>query len=282
MMYYLKCDNCGHLNEVKGEYLTFCTNCKKKLKNNFQEWRKRNYDKTFNDFKQFICLSETDTKNISTKSKSKPKGLKYWIGFVVTFTIFTAIGKLGGEEITKFFKSEKTSEKVLTQEWIKDTYGSFGLTVETPVRMTKGDLPIPDNVKEVIDVMDVYNYNSNKGFKVLINSIKYNPDIGEINLEDAASGSINEMKMQKGLTDFNYTEDKIFKNEIPGFIQKGTFNLNGIDGEFINMAFSRDIVLWQVMVIYQTNDEVGKIAAKRLIESVEINEKTTHNNVHEK
>lgn len=277
-MYYLKCNNCGHLNEMKGEYLTFCSSCNKKLDNNFSEWRKRNHDKTFDDFKQLICISETDIPNTSVKTKSKPKGLKYWIGFLVAFTIFTAIGQLGGEEVAEFFNSEKTSKEVLTQEWVKDTYGGFGLTVETPVKMTKGDVPIPDNAREVIDQMDVYNYISNKGFKVIINSIKFNQAIGETNLEGAANGSINEMKMQKGLTDFNYTEDYIYKDNIPGFIQKGTYNLSGIGIEFINTGFFRGLIMWQVMVIYQANDEVGKIAAKRVIESVEINEKTTHNN----
>ncbi len=30
-MHYLKCDQCGHLNEAKTEYLTFCTACNKRI-----------------------------------------------------------------------------------------------------------------------------------------------------------------------------------------------------------------------------------------------------------
>ena len=30
-MHFLKCNNCGHLNEVKTEYLTFCNNFQKKI-----------------------------------------------------------------------------------------------------------------------------------------------------------------------------------------------------------------------------------------------------------
>lgn len=271
-MHYLKCNNCGHLNEVKGEYLTFCSSCNKILENNFTDWKRRNHDKTLDDFKELICVSETDLQNRSVKTKSKPKGLKYWIGFAVAFAIFYAIGHFGSEAIVKFFKSEKTSEEILNQDWFKDTYGSYGLTVETPVKMTKGDLPIPDNVRQIIDQMDVYNYMSNKGFKVMINSIKYNPTVGQTNLQGAANGSINEMKMQKGVTDFDYTEDYIYKKEIPGFIQKGTFIHNGIGVEFINTGFAKGLILWQVWVGYQTDDEVGRTAAKRVIESIEIKE----------
>lgn len=273
-MYYLKCNNCGHLNEVKNEYLSFCSSCNKKLENNFTDWKKGKYNKTLDDFKQLMCVSDTELQNKSRRIRSKPKSLKYWIGFAVTFAIFYAIGHFGGESIIKIIKSEKTSKEVLDQRWIKKTYGNYGLTVETPVKMTKGDMPIPDNIRQVIDQMDVYDYKSNDGFKVIINSIKYNPSVGQTDLKGAANGSINQMKMQKGVTDVDYSEDYLSKNKIPGFVQKGTYKFNGVGVEFINTGFSKGLILWQVMVMYQTEDEVGRTAAKRVIESIEIKEYT--------
>ncbi|MDA3911772.1 MAG: hypothetical protein PF448_10490 [Bacteroidales bacterium] len=218
-----------------------------------------------------MCLRESDFHEPVKNKKSKSRGLKYWLGFAAAFALFYAIGHFGGEEIVMFFKSEKTSKEVLEQKWIKKTYGNYGLTVETPSKMTKGNLPIPDNVKQVIDQMDVYNYKSEKGFKVLINSIKYNPSIGQTNLQGAANGSIKEMKMQKGVTEFDYTEDYISKNKIPGFIQKGKYNLNDIEIKFINTGFSKGLIIWQVMVAYQANDEIGQVAANRVIDSIELN-----------
>jgi hypothetical protein len=253
--------------------MVLCSSCHKKLEINFSEWKKRHQEKTFDDFKVLMCVTETDLQNTSVKTKTKPKGLKYWIGFAAAFAIFYAVGQFGGEAIVKFFKSEKTSKEVLSQTWIKETYGNFGLTVETPVIMTKADLTFPDNIKQVIDQMDTYNYISAKGFKVLINSIKYNPAVGQTDLQGAANGSINEMKMQKGVTDFDYTEDYISKNDVPGFVQKGTYKQDGVEVEFINTGFSKGLILWQVFVAYQLNDEVGRIASKRVIESVEINYK---------
>ena len=269
-MHYIKCSSCGKLNQIKTEYQVFCSHCNRKLENNFTDWKKANPKKTFDNFKELICVSEEDMQNSSPEVKPKPKGLKYWIGFFVVFVIAMIIGQYGSDSLIKFLRSEKTTLEVLDQKWIKETYGDFGLTVETPAIMIKGDIPLTEEVKAVIDKMNVYEYNSNKGFKVLINSVKYNSVIGSANLQGAANGSVNEMKLQKGVTDFIYSEDEYPKNDIPGFIQQGNYKQKGIDVEFINTGFSKELIFWQVLVIYQSDDEVGRKAAKRVIESIEI------------
>lgn len=274
-MYFLKCNNCGHLDEVKTEYQVFCTNCNNKIENNYADWHKRNPEKTIDEYKQLICISsdEINSNNTKPKSKSKSKSLKYWIGFTIAFIFFTVIGKIASESVGRFFKSEKTSEKVLEQEWIKETYGDYRLTVETPVKLTKGDLPVPDNIKQMIEKMDIYEYMSAKGFKLMINCVKYKPIVGAISLSGAANGSINEAKMQPGVTDFNYTAGSMNKGNIPGFIQKGTYKQSGIGVEFINTGFAEGLNLWQVMVIYQVDDLIGRKASDRVIQSIDIKTK---------
>lgn len=268
-MHYLKCNNCGHLNEIKGEYLVFCSSCKKKLENNFTDWKRHNSEKTLDDFKQLICISETDIQT-AKKTKSEPKNLKSRILIILSVAIFSAIGGFAGEEIANFFKSDKTSKEVLTKKWVKESYGNYGLTVETPSKLTKGNLKLPDNVKEFIEKMDSYESTSKKGMRIAINCIKYTPAVGQLSLQGAADGSINEVKKQKGVTNFDYTEDKISKNNIPGFIQKGTYQQNGFDIEFINTFYTKELTAWQVMVLYQIDDKVGRKAAERIIESIEI------------
>jgi len=271
-MHFIKCTNCGHLNEIKSEYLIFCSSCNKKLENNYPDWIKTNPKKNLEDYKKLMCISEEAIQQIAINTKpNKAKGIKYGIGFAIVFAIFYVLAQLGGEEIVKLFNYEKTSKEVLDQEWIKQTCGNFGLSVETPFVMTKTDLPLPENVRGVIDVMDVYDYMTEKGFKVLINSIKYSPAIGSVNLPGAASGSVNEMQKQPGVTDFDYAEEEINKGSIPGIKQTGTYKQNGISVEFINTGFAEGLILWQVVVVYQSQDEVGQIAAKRVIESIEIN-----------
>jgi len=271
-MYYLKCENCGFLNEVKSEYLVFCTGCDKKLPNNFRNWQSHNFEeKSFDDYKKAVCISEEDiTVETKTTKKSGKKGVIYWIAFVVAFAIFSFIGHFAGVRISNFFSSEKTDKEILEQNWVRESYGNYGLTVETPVKMGKGEIEIPDNAKKVIDEMNIYNYNSARGFKVVINSIKYNASIGVANLQGGADGAINGIKAMPGVTDLNYSEKPTSNSNISGIEQNGTFKIKGVDGEFINSIFTEGLVAWQVMVIYQSDDEVGRKAAKRVMESIEI------------
>jgi len=158
----------------------------------------------------------------------------------------------------------------LDQKWVKTTYGDFGLTVETPVKLAKGDLPVPENVRQLLDKMDAYNYLSAKGFKILITSIRYSPSVGSVSLEGAADGASNEVRGQKGVSDFTVTQESINKNGIAGIVQKGSLKQNGTRVEFLNAILSQGLILWQVWVGYESDDEVGRIAAKRVIDSIEI------------
>jgi len=162
-MYYLKCSQCGKLNQVKSEYLTFCSGCSKKLNNSFAEWKKVNQDKSFDDYKNELCILDPEIDNSLIQKQPKSKNAKYIIVSIIAFAIFYLIGHFGSEAIIKIIKSEKTSEEVLMNSWIKETYGSFGLAVETPVKLKKDDIPLPDNIKQMIEVIDVYSNMSDKG-----------------------------------------------------------------------------------------------------------------------
>jgi len=210
-------------------------------------------------------------KNTANKKTGKSKSIKYWVGFAIVFAIAYAIAFFAGDSIVKIFNPEKTSEEILDQQWIKKAYGSFGLSVETPAEMSIKDLALTETVKQLIEVMDAYHYASDMGFKVVINSIKYQPMVEAVNLQAAAKGSANEMKRQPNITDLKYVENNVTRNNISGIIQKGTYIEDGVAFEYINVLFAHELVLWQVMVTYQVDDEVGKVAAARVIESIEIN-----------
>jgi hypothetical protein len=107
----------------------------------------------------------------------------------------------------------------------------------------------------------------------MINSIKYKPAAGPLSLQGAADGSVNEMKKQKGVSDLKYTEKHIFYNDkIPGFIQKGSYKYDGVEIKFINTGYMKGLVLWQVFAAYMAGDDVGRMAAERVINSIQISE----------
>lgn len=61
-MYLIKCANCNNLIEVKTEFLMLCPKCKRKLENNYQDWRqlKENKGKNFPTYLNEVCISSEE------------------------------------------------------------------------------------------------------------------------------------------------------------------------------------------------------------------------------
>jgi hypothetical protein len=104
----------------------------------------------------------------------------------------------------------------------------------------------------------------------MINSVRYKPEVGTVNLQGVANGSIAEMKMQPGVKEFDYTEDYIYNGKIPGFAQKGTFIKEKVKVEFVNTGFLNGHVLYQIMVVYRIDDKVAQKVADRVTKSIKI------------
>jgi hypothetical protein len=267
-MHYLKCDQCGHLNEAKTEYLTFCNACNKRIENNYSAWKLRNPERSYNDFLNMVCVSEAELSKLAAKTKPKSKKIKYWIGFTVAMVLFTLIGQYGGEAIVKFFRNQQLHQDVLQQEWVTTTYEG-GLRVETPFKLNQQQLDVPDEMKQIMVGHFTYAYTTSNVFAIVINIFEYNRDLLEtVSLQGAADGSINEVKMMAGITHLKYQEEKIRVDGVDGISQKGSAKENGIPLMFINTVFERNHVLYQLMVIHKEEDAVGKAAAGRIYESI--------------
>lgn len=164
-MHFLKCNKCGHLNEVKSEYLVFCDNCHTKLENNYNKWKEVNPDKSFEEYKQIVCTSEEgkiETEKIkkNTSTKRKFKSLKYGIGFIIVFAIFYAIGHFAGESIIKIFNKPAFNKEMMQMASEMNKNCPIMLDAQTRLDNT---IALPDNVFQ-------YNY-------TLINSEKASLDI---------------------------------------------------------------------------------------------------------
>lgn len=180
-MHYLKCNNCGHFNEVKTEYLVFCANCEKKLENNYSDWTKRNPEKSFEDFKEMNCTTEkVELSNELTKSKQK-KGLKYWIGFTIAFAIFYAVGQIGGDKIAGLFR--KSSFDKALMETASEINKSCPIMVDNATRLDNSialegnvfqyNYTLVNMMKDSIDIDELVNYLE----PIITNFVKTNPDL---------------------------------------------------------------------------------------------------------
>ena len=63
----MRCENCGHLNPLHSEFLTFCDSCKKKLTSNYRDWSKLHDGKNFEAYKKEVCerVEEPETAELS-------------------------------------------------------------------------------------------------------------------------------------------------------------------------------------------------------------------------
>ena len=80
MTNYLSCDSCQHKNIINSERIVFCTNCNKKLVNNYTDWKKTKFDSSFetyiaketlekNTLNEEINITPEKKKNIFKQSK---------------------------------------------------------------------------------------------------------------------------------------------------------------------------------------------------------------------
>lgn len=160
-MDYLKCNNCGNLNKIQTEYQTFCSDCKKKLDNNYSDWVRLNTEKTFEDFKKAVCISEEDINNAKSMKKStNKKGLKFYIGLVISIAVFSTAGKYGGEVIHRLFNTSGYDKVMMAAA--SEINKSCPIMVDSETRL--------DNTIAMSNNVFQYNY-------TLINMLKESLDI---------------------------------------------------------------------------------------------------------
>lgn len=267
-MYYIKCNHCGALNDFQNDYLVFCSKCNKKLDNNYTSWQKTNPTKKKEEYIQLYCISDEE---LEEKARNKPKKkskLAYIVGLVIVVSISAGLGGFAVNELLKLYNN-KTSV-ISDDSWTLKSYGNLGLKLESPYILTEMNLPYPDEIKQVIEIAESYGYSSLSDINIIANTIMYKGEIGEVSLEGAANGSINEMKTQAGVSNFKYDQVETSINTIPGYKQFGTFDQEGISINFINVLYTVNKTLYQVIVLYDSKDNNAKNVADRIIASVDI------------
>lgn len=99
-MYFIVCDHCGRENHVKTEFQTFCEHCGKKISNNYQEWKKVHAPKTFQDFKDEVCMRKDDPVIVnSTKKPRDAKRKRDIIVLIASIVVMAILGAVFGTEL---------------------------------------------------------------------------------------------------------------------------------------------------------------------------------------
>lgn len=184
-MHYLKCNSCGHLNELKSEYMTFCTSCNKKLENNYSDWKIRNSDQSFDEFKQVMCTTEAIEASKELPKTKNHKGLKFGITFVlvfaIAFAIFYALGQIGGESLARLI--QKTTFDKTLMVTASELNKSCPIMIDKATRLDNA-IALPNNVFQynytLVDISkDSVNIDELRAYLEpnITNFVKTNPDM---------------------------------------------------------------------------------------------------------
>ena len=277
MKYFLPCEHCAHNNEVTSEYLTFCEFCSKKLSLNFRDWQKKHRDATLTEYMENVCVSEEHIEKQAKAVQSTQKdGWSHWIGISITLSVIFGVGLFvlfvyaNVREFT-FSLEPRTYSTPDPSAWKKSTYGSLGLNIDCPFDLTLVEIPLPEHINEVVESMQSFvGQTDDKKFIVLVNSIKYHPEIGSVKLQAALTGSVEAMKFRPGVTNFKFSQSAINLTGRDGFRQDGSYYEHGIKMDFTSVGFGEGLVLWQILVSRQADNPVLTDLTERVINSVDI------------
>jgi hypothetical protein len=81
---------------------------------------------------------------------------------------------------------------------------------------------------------------------------------------------VNSLKSQASITNFVYNEQPYQLDTIPGYIQKGSFQVERDKLEFTSIGLCKENIYYQMVITTKANDEIAKKAAERIIDSIEI------------
>ena len=269
-MYYLKCDSCDLLNEVKSEYLTFCSSCGRKFDNSFMLWKSDNPSKSFDEYLKEVCF---DPENVPLQNRdTKPFSVKLLIlrlaAAVAGILILMMIIVFWKDYTKKIF--DKPLDKLASKEWSIQGCGSSGLNIESPVKLGKSNNLIkkidPETRKYVV-LAESFEGSYGSNLFIIMNAVTFVPDV-ETSLRGAANGAISEIQSQKGIKNFVYSESQLERSGLTGILQMGNYLRKGKKYGFYNTVFTRGQQSWQVQVVFNTTEKAGEQIARRIINSI--------------
>ena len=142
--------------------------------------------------------------------------------------------------------------------------------IETPVTLVSTELPLPADAKEKMESLIFYSGSMNDNFVILLNEVRYKPHVN-IPLEAAASGGIRQLKQNRDVSDFSYTQNSTLVSGYPAILLKGSYNSqHTIQRGFLAKVIKNDASTFSVMVIYDRSKSDQLETAEKVIRSVKV------------
>jgi hypothetical protein len=274
-MYYLKCDNCGHLNPLKSEYVTFCDHCGKKLKDNFGSWKGERPDGTFEQFRGEFAISGNEAqvakRSFRRKNSNVKKIVVISVAIVAGLVVAAFAGRLG-EKVARSFKETRAPKEWLTSSW--KTFSPFpgrDLVMETPVTLLPKKQPMTPEMTAYLSSMVLYENKESDGMRISVATSTYKEGIVP-NLENAAKGAVAAIEGRPETTQFDHnTEEITLEGGQKAILQKGSYVYkSSFAAQFVMLTTINGSEMYQVIIAYGAADDTGSEIADRIIRSIKM------------
>lgn len=212
----------------------------------------------------------------------KEKRKRIIIGVSVgVFLIITTLGILiaikGFDYVKDNFIGHPTKDLV-EGEWIYSEYGNPTVKIETPKVLKRMDAEkvLPKNAMALIKEMQIFMYGSlTDDFYIGVSTTTFKQE-AQINLEQAAEGSLKVFEAQGATNIFVKTEEFDTQQGIKGRKAYGTMVMvDKISGKSVKMyyeilVFGQNNGLQQITIMHREDDKYGKQMLERILNSVEL------------
>lgn len=142
--------------------------------------------------------------------------------------------------------------------------------IESPVTLVSTDLPLPADAKEKIESLTFYSGSLSDNFVILLNEVTYKSHV-DIPLEAAARGGIRQLKQNKDVSAFSYTQDSTRVSGYPAILLKGSYNSqHTIQRGFLAEVIKNGRSTYSVMVIFDRTKSSQLVIAEKVIRSIKV------------
>lgn len=207
---------------------------------------------------------------IRRKADKKRKTIGLLIAGGILLLAFAITSWYYGIQYVKDTLVGHPTKELLEGEWYQSSYGYPSVSIETPKVLKAMNVPLPEQMKQVLISNATFAYGSMlSDFYIMVSTTEYKPEI-EFNMEDAITGSVVMLEKQKGISDIKYEVEDI---EINGKEAKkivGTLLSNGTKMNYVQYLIEGENTLQQIIIARNINDNYAKEIQERILKSIQL------------
>lgn len=222
-------------------------------------------------------LDEKYRQELERKKKRRKIIITVIISFFLLMATFVGFSIKYGFNYVKDTIIGHNSIELLEGEWVTSEYGFPPVTISTPKVLKRMDAPLPEELREQIEVT-MFGYGSLlESFNVVVGTSKYK-NLGEnkIDLQKAVEGSFKTWESLGVQNMFVKNEKFVTPNGAEGLKVYGTADFPSLipnkleKGNYVLLNFTTENYMHQIVLTWREHDTYADQIVERIINSVEL------------